>query len=134
MMNKVKLVLWIVIIGLFGLVIYQNQDFFLSRHSLGLNFYVAAYRTVELPNAVLFAAFFLIGWLVAYIFSLTERYRSSRTIKNLRQKITIQQSAIDALKSDVEALKTDNRPSSHVSEQNDGLPGDRSDSAIHNEG
>ena len=105
-MKKVKLVLWIIIIGFFGLAVYQNQDFFLSRHSLGINLYFNAYRTIELPNAVLFAAFFLIGWLIAYIFGLSDRYQASRTIKSLRQTTTNQQNALDALKNDIAGLKT----------------------------
>ena len=108
-MKKVKLVLWIIIIGFFGLAVYQNQDFFLSRHSLGINLYFSAYRTLELPNAVLFAAFFLIGWLIAYIFGLSDRYQASRTIKSLRQTATDQQVALDALKTDIAALKTNTK-------------------------
>lgn len=111
-MKKIKLVLWIVIVGFFGLAVYQNQDFFLSRHSLGINLYFSAYRTLELPNAVLFAAFFLIGWLIAYIFGLSDRYQSSRTIKALRQTTTDQQYALDALKKDIASLK----PNAHVAD------------------
>ena len=45
-MKKVKLAFWIVILVLFGLLIYQNQPYFLSKHSLSLNIYFSAGRTV----------------------------------------------------------------------------------------
>ena len=112
-MKKVKGVLWVIIIGIFGLVVFQNQSFFLSRHSLGIDFYFFAYHTTELPAAVLFAAFFFIGWLLAYLFCLADRYRSNRTIKALRQTISGQKAAVDALKSDIDALKPDTPSPDH---------------------
>jgi len=105
-MKKVKGVLWIIIIGIFGLVVFQNQSFFLARQSLGIDFHYFGYRTTELPAAVLFAAFFIFGWLLAYLFGLADRYRAKRTIKGLRQTILGQKTAIDNLKRDVDALKT----------------------------
>ena len=104
-MKKVKIAFWIIVIGFFALVVYQNQDFFLSKHSLGLNLYVKAYRTVALPNAVLFAGFFLIGWLIAYAFGLAERYKTGKANKSLKSTIASQQDAISAMKKDIDALK-----------------------------
>jgi hypothetical protein len=106
-MKKLKLAFWIIVIGFFGLVVYQNQDFFLSQHSLGIDVQFAAYRTPSLPNAVLFVAFFLLGWLIAYAFGLMERYKHTRTVKSMRNTVHSQQDAISLLKKDVESLKAD---------------------------
>ena len=106
-MKKAKAIVWIIIVGLFALAVYQNQDFFLSRHSLGMNLLIADYRSVNLPNLVLFIAFFLLGWLIAYVSGLSERYRSRRAIKSLRKTIADQQNAIDSLKTDIASLKSD---------------------------
>lgn len=106
-MKKVKAVLWVIIIAVFGLIVFQNQDFFLARQSLGIDLYFYDYRTAALHTAVLFAGFFVVGWLIAYLFSLADRYRCNRTIKGLRHTISSQQAAIDDLKKDIQALKTD---------------------------
>jgi len=126
-MKKVKGVLWVIIIGIFGLVVFQNQSFFLSRQSLGIDFYFFAYQTTELPTAVLFAAFFFIGWLLAYLFCLADRYRSNRTIKTLRQTISGHKAAVDALKNDIDALKTDTPSSDHRMEETVDPPKEISD-------
>ena len=104
-MKKVKAVLWVIIIAIFGLIVFQNQDFFLARQSLGIDLYFYNYRTAALPAAVLFAGFFVVGWLIAYLFSLADRYRCNRTIKELRHTISSQRAAIDDLKKDIQALK-----------------------------
>lgn len=116
-MQKVKGVLWVIIIGIFGLVVFQNQDFFLAPQSLGIDFYFFAYQTTELPTAVLFAAFFFIGWLLAYLFCLADRYRSNRTIRELRQTISGHKSAVDALKNDIDTFKKDTPSSDHRMEE-----------------
>ena len=106
-MKKVKAVLWVIIIGIFGLVVFQNQEFFLAPESLGIDLYFFSYRAPELPTAVLFAGFFLVGWLLAYLLSLADRYRCNRLVKGLRQNIAGQQAAIDDLKKDIQSLKAD---------------------------
>lgn len=126
-MKKVKGVLWLIIIGIFGLVVFQNQSFFLAHQSLGIDLYFFAYQTTELPTAVLFAAFLLIGWLLAYLFCLADRYRSNRTIKALRQTISGQKTAVDALKNDIGALKTDAPSPDHRMEETADSPNEISD-------
>jgi len=104
-MKKIKIGIWLIIIAFLGLVIYQNRDFFFVKKSLGMDLSFAAYRSPELPVAVYFAAFFLFGWLIAYLFSLAERFRSGKQIRKLQQTRDAQQHAIDDMKKDVAALK-----------------------------
>ncbi len=82
-MRNVKLVLWVIIFAFVGLVIFQNQDFFLSKQSLGINIYFSAYQTPEIYIAVLFLGCFLFGLIVSYLQGLAERFRLSRKIKEL---------------------------------------------------
>jgi|AMWB02.1.fsa_nt_gi uncharacterized membrane protein YciS (DUF1049 family) len=105
-MRIFKIVFWIVIIGVFGLVVYQDQTFFLQRHALAVHVGSTAYKTMELPLAVLFASFFLLGWLIAYFFGLLERYKAGRANKQLRTTAASQQEALDALKREVQTLRS----------------------------
>ncbi|RJQ77341.1 MAG: LapA family protein [Desulfobacteraceae bacterium] len=104
-MKKLKVVLWLIIIGSVGMVMYQNRDFFLARQSLGIDLISTQYQSPALPNAILFIAFFLFGWLIAYLFSLAERFKAGKTIKRLQHTVRSQQNDIDIMKKDVAALK-----------------------------
>jgi uncharacterized membrane protein YciS (DUF1049 family) len=104
-MKKFKAIVWLIIIGLLGTVVYQNKGFFLTRESLSIDLIYSRYQSPELPAVLFFAAFFLLGWLIAYLFGILDRYRAAKTIKALHQTMNTQQHAIDDMKKDVEALK-----------------------------
>jgi hypothetical protein len=105
-MKKVKLAFWIIILALFGVLIYQNQPYFLTKHSLELNLYIFNRETVPVYNLVIIVAFFAFGLLIAYTSSLIDRFRANKTIKELRAKVRTQQGTLDQVKQDVEILKT----------------------------
>jgi uncharacterized membrane protein YfhO len=105
-MKKFKLVLWLVIIAFFALFFYQNQTYFMSRHGLSLKLpFLEMYHLPELPNAILFLAFLLLGLLIAYFFSLLERFRSNKTIKGLNATVDTNLDTISSLRREVDALK-----------------------------
>jgi uncharacterized membrane protein YciS (DUF1049 family) len=104
-MKKIKLIIWLIIVGFLGTVMYQNRDFFLARQRLSIDWISSHYQSPEIYIAVFFAAAFLFGWLIAYLFSLADRFRAAKTIKGLQQSVTMQQDAIDMMKRDVAALK-----------------------------
>lgn len=104
-MKKVKVILWLLIIAALGFVVYQNREFFLAQQGLSLDILGTVYASPELPVALIFIGFFFIGWFIAYLFNLGDRFADAKTIKKLQQTIHSQQSAIDAVKKDVAALK-----------------------------
>ena len=69
-MKKIKIAFWVIVIGFLALLMMQNQEFFFSKSSFSLDFYYKKYLTPEVPNALLFLAFFFVGLLIAYIFGL----------------------------------------------------------------
>jgi len=83
-MKKVKITFWVLLIAFFGLLIFQNQELFLSQQGLRINLYFTGYHVPEVPNAVYHAAFFLIGFLFSYFLSLAERFKSNKIIKELK--------------------------------------------------
>jgi hypothetical protein len=87
-MKKSIFAIWAIIVIFIGLVITQNQDFFLSDQSLRLNLWVLGeYATPILPNAVIFLVTFIAGLVITYLFCLPERFKSKRTIKKLTAKL-----------------------------------------------
>jgi len=107
-MKKFKLVLWLIIIAFFALFFYQNQTYFMSKHGLSLKLpFMQIYHVPELPNAIYFLAFLLIGLLIAYFFSLLERFKANRTVKGLNATVDADLDMISSLKRELEALKSE---------------------------
>ena len=106
-MKKVKIVFWIIILIFMVAFFIQNKLFFMAKQSLNLKLpFLEAYHTPELPHAVLFLVFFLVGFLIAYFFSLYERFKSKKVIKNLNTAAASQLEEMAALKAEMEALRS----------------------------
>jgi len=103
-MKKFKLVLWLIILALLALFFFQNKGFFMARHELAFKLpFLTPYTLPEMPNAILFLAFLLFGLLIAYFFSLLERFKLNKTIKNLNATVDSNLEMISALKGQLEA-------------------------------
>lgn len=105
-LKNAKIVFWIIILILIVLLGYQNKDYFMAKHSLGLKLpFLSIVHTPELSNAVLFLILFMTGFLVAYFLSLAKRFKSKKTIKELKTAGASQQNDIATLKKEVETLR-----------------------------
>ena len=105
-MKKVKIVLWIIFLGFIAIVFFSNKDYFLLKQGIQINVpFTEPFRLQELPNAIYFLVFFLAGFLIAYFISLSERFKSKKTIKNLNAAATSQLEEISVIKKEVDSLK-----------------------------
>ena len=104
-MKKAKIAFWALIIGFFALIILQNKPFFLDKQDFRINLFFWNYNTPTVSIAILFAAFFVAGLLIAYFFSLSGRFKSNRTIKTLNASLDAQRAELDAMKKQVEGLR-----------------------------
>ncbi|MFP4650224.1 MAG: LapA family protein [Desulfobacterales bacterium] len=96
-MKKLKYLLWLVVIGLVALAVYQNQDFFIEQRSFGIDLYFFEYNAPEMPTGVYYLAVFLIGLLISYFFTLRQKFRSRKTIRQLNEKIADDEKKIASL-------------------------------------
>ena len=105
-MKKATLIIWVVIFGVIALLIFQNQAFFLTNQALRVNLgVIKVYHTPELPIAILVLLFFLVGILIAYLFSLSARFKARRTIKKLNATIASQNTEVEGLRRELNSLK-----------------------------
>ena len=104
-MKNLKIAFWIILFAFIGLILFQNREFYMSQHSLGIDLMFFNYQTPEVPNAVLFLAFFFAGLLISYFFSLLERFNSRKANKNLTESLGTCEKMLDALKAENEGLK-----------------------------
>ncbi len=104
-MKKLKLVFWLILIAFLALLTYQNWEYFMSQHALRIDLFVAEYHTPPLQNAVLLLVFFFAGLLIAYFFTLFERFKSQRTIKSMTASLEMSEKLLDGLKNEIQSLK-----------------------------
>jgi len=112
-MKKVKLIIWLLVLGLMGLVIYQNEGYFLNtEQSLRLNLWVVPeYHSPQLPMVFFYLVFFLYGLIVAYLFGLPERFRNRKSIKRLTVADTQREKAMAELNTELARIKGEPLPS-----------------------
>lgn len=116
-MKKAKIVLWVIFLGLIAIIFFSNKDYFLAKQGIQINlFFTEPFQIQELPNAIYFLVFFLAGFLIAYFISLSERFKSKKTIKNLNAAATSQLEEISVLKKEIDSLKSSAFDSQAVSE------------------
>jgi hypothetical protein len=112
-MKKLKLVFWLIVIGIFGFIGYQNQEYFLAMHSLvidiDLKFKHYNYQTPEFYNAVSFAACFLLGLLISYFSNLFGQFKANMTIKKLNTSNNNHLEKISKLEKELEKMKTESK-------------------------
>ena len=106
-MKKVKIVFWVILLGLIAIIFFSNKDYFMAKQGIQINlFFTEPFHIQELPNVIYFLVFFLVGFLIAYFISLSERFKSKKTIKNLNAAATSQLQELSALKKEVDSLKS----------------------------
>ena len=104
-MNKAKVIFLIIILGLVGIVIFQNKEFFMAEQSLVINLYFAEYTMPETANIILFLVCFFVGLLIGYLYYLFMRLKSKKMIRNLNSTINSHLETISDLEKDVESIK-----------------------------
>ena len=111
-MKKATLIIWVIIFGFIALVILQNKVFFLeSKTSVALNLgIVEPYQSPELYNAVLVLIFFFCGLFIAFLFSLSARFKAKRTIKKLNTTVASNINELNELKNEISRLKGIEKP------------------------
>jgi hypothetical protein len=110
-MKKAKLIIWLLVLGFMGLVIFQNEDYFLNPQSLRLNLGVfPEYHSPNLPMVFFYLVFFLYGLLVAYGFGLLERFRNRKAIKRLTIADAQREKAMAELNTELARIKGEPLP------------------------
>lgn len=90
-MNRIKLVFWLMVMILAGIMLYQNRGFLLAQNNVGVNF---GWHTYSLTtwNAVYLLTCFLAGVLVSYFFSLSHRFKTRKSTRRLSEELAAQKS------------------------------------------
>lgn len=103
-MQKIKYLLWLVVLVLLVIFIYQNSEYFMAEQSIGIDLHFWA-ESVSLPNLVYFLAVFLIGFLVSLLVSYSYGRKKRKTIKEQNETIASDKKRISELESKLEGIE-----------------------------
>ncbi len=97
-MRKIKYLFWLIIAAVLIVFVYQNRQFFLDQELLRIDLYFFDYATPKLPVGIYYLAVFIIGLLISYFYSLTEKFRNKKAIRKLNDQIKANEQQINKLK------------------------------------
>jgi len=103
-MKKLKIAVWVALMGFLVLGIYQNQSFFLGKQILRINLWVVDYTTPEIYNLALFLVCFIAGLLSGSYFILMDRLKLNKKIKKLNAENESHLAEITTLQKELESL------------------------------
>ena len=96
-MKKVKIAVWVILIGLVAVLIYQNQAFFMAKQIVTFNLLFAEFKTPETYNVFVCFAFLIAGLLLGSYFHLIHYLKSKKTVKMLNTTVGAQEEKIKQL-------------------------------------
>lgn len=98
-MKNLKPLVVIAVLILVAVVVVQNSAVFTHQESMKLDLYVKSYHTPEIQLSIYFLGFFLMGFLLAYLYGLSERFKARNVNRSHLEKISRLEAEIKALKS-----------------------------------
>jgi len=122
-MKKIKITSALIIVLFICLAAWQNQEYFIQKNALDLNFYFKHFTLPETANGLYWIICFTMGFLLSYFSSLAFRFKAQRKIKMQNQTIENYRETVQELKKEVEKIKSNglvnvkNRPESLADEE-----------------
>jgi len=102
-MKKATVIIWAIITVFIGIVFYDNWDIISNKISLNLRF--IEMPLPPLPIFVYFIIFFFFGFIIAYLFNFSTRFKARRNTKKLNAAITAREGEVADLKGELSTLK-----------------------------
>jgi uncharacterized integral membrane protein len=110
-MKKVKFAFWLLIVALVAVLVVQNKEFFTQESRLGIDLpYFEKYEFPVLHLGFYFLLVFLIGFLFSYFLSLSNRFQSRRSIRQLNDQVAVKDRKIAELQSTIAVLEARAKP------------------------
>lgn len=104
-MKKFKITAALVVLMFIFLAAWQNQEYFVQKNGLDLNFYFKEFSLPQTANGLYWIICFTLGFLISYFSSLSFRFKAQRKIKMQNQTIENYRETVQELKKEVEKIK-----------------------------
>jgi len=102
-MKKATVVIWAIISVLIGIVFYDNWEIISNKISLTIR--IIEKPLPPLPIFVYLIIFFFFGFIIAYLFNFSTRFKASRNTKKLNAAIAAHEGEVANLKGELNTLK-----------------------------
>ncbi|WP_300459822.1 hypothetical protein [Desulfobacula sp.] len=108
-MKTIKYVLWLIIIVLLGILIYQNLEYFMTTQALRLDLKVGSWHwtTPALQNIAYFGICFVLGLILAGIKGFAVKLGLKKEIKTKNSTIASLTQKADTLQSELDVFQHD---------------------------
>ncbi len=108
-MKKIKILLWLIIFGLLGTLIYQNLDYFMTTVALKFDLKVASWNWTipELQNIAYFGICFFLGFILIGTKGFVANFKLKKDIKTKDITITSLKEQVNTLKTELEVFQHD---------------------------
>ena len=107
-MKKATVFIWAIITVLIGIIFYDNWEIISNKISLSIRFVETPLP--PLPIFVYLIVFFFFGFILAYLFNFSIRFKTRRTAKKLNATIATQEGEVSNLKRELDTLKGQETP------------------------
>jgi hypothetical protein len=107
-MKKVTVIIWAIIIIVIAFFFNDNWAFFSQDMSPNVRFIEGPIK--PLPTFVYFIIFFFFGFILAYLFNFSIRFKGRRAVKKLNATIAKQENEMAELKRELDTLKGTDTP------------------------
>jgi uncharacterized integral membrane protein len=104
-MKKVKIAIWVVIVGFVALLIYQNKALFLTGNTLRLNLGFVEYQTADMRILLLCFLFLLAGLLLGVYFLVVQTLKAKKLVKAANKRVETQKDQIASLESELKRYR-----------------------------
>ncbi|MBW2011917.1 MAG: hypothetical protein JRI32_09845 [Deltaproteobacteria bacterium] len=106
-MQKVRIIIWVIISGFIGLVLFQNKVFFLEKQIFDIDLMIRQYHSPEIYNGALFLGCLLTGLLLSYFSTLLERFKAKKTIKYLNTQVATYNDKTESYNKKIASLESE---------------------------
>ncbi len=104
-MNKIKYLLYLVLIIALAILVAENFAFFSAKQALVFNLKYKVYNLPAIPAGLFIFGAFVVGYFFAYINGLFLRFHTNRTVKTLNARMKAQLAELASLRKEVEFLQ-----------------------------
>ncbi len=108
-MKKIKYFLWLISLIAFGILIYQNSDFFMTKQALKFDLKISSWNWTmpALQNIAFFAICFFIGFILAGMKWLMVNFKFNKEVKIRDATITSLKEQLNGLKAELDVFRHD---------------------------
>ncbi|RLC25632.1 MAG: hypothetical protein DRH93_01270 [Deltaproteobacteria bacterium] len=108
-MKTIKYLLWLIILVLLGILIYQNLDYFMTTVALRFDLKVSSWNWTipELQNIVYFGICFLLGIILVGFKGFVTNFKLKKEIKTKDAALTSFKEQVNTLKTQLEVFQHD---------------------------